>query len=729
MIELWGGVECTVNRVHDRWFDQVARSGHHERADDLDRFAELGIRAIRYPVLWERVAPDSADAADWRWTDERLARLKDLDIRPIAGLLHHGSGPAYTSLVDPDFPAKLSRFARQAARRYPWVTDFTPVNEPLTTARFSGLYGHWYPHGRDDATFVRALMQQVHGTAAAMRAIREVTPGARLIQTEDCGRTSGSEATSRQVQFERERQWLTWDLLAGRVNQAHPLWRWLVKAGAAAAELAALVDAPCPPDVVGLNYYLTSDRMLDARVERYPPSCHGGNGRQLYADVEAVRASPEGIVGHEAHLQSAWERYGLPVALTEVHLGCTREEQVRWLLEAWRGAKAAEARGVDVRGVTAWALLGSYDWDSLVTRVTDHYEPGAFDVRATLPRATALAEAMRAIGADREPSSAAIAGTPWWRRSVRLANTAVAPLAPVAPLASSGPPLLIIGASGTLGRAFHRVAAARGLRSRLIGRAEADIADPSAVDAIIRHVAPWAVINAAGYVRVDDAESDREACWRSNVTGPVTLAAACRRRGLPLVTFSSDLVFDGDAGRAYTEDDTPNPRNVYGASKAEAEHRVLDVMDRALVVRTSAFFGPWDRHNFLAALGRALEAGERFLAPHDTVVSPTYVPHLVNTTLDLLIDGERGIWNLANAGAVSWFEFAVAAAELGGWEADRIEGVPTREIWGPAARPASTVLTSARGAIMPSLEDGLAAYLQEARQLIESRTMDTCVSP
>src|SRR4051794_18884647 len=126
-LEIWGGVECTVNRVGDRWFDQIAWSGHDSRASDLDRFAALGISAIRYPVLWDRLAPTALDAIDWSWTDERLRCLRALGIRPIAALLHHGSGPAYTSLLDPAFPVKLARFAGAVARRYRWLSDFTPV--------------------------------------------------------------------------------------------------------------------------------------------------------------------------------------------------------------------------------------------------------------------------------------------------------------------------------------------------------------------------------------------------------------------------------------------------------------------------------------------------------------------------------------------------------------------------------------------------------------------------
>ena len=147
-LALWGGIEPTQNRVGDRYFSQLDQSGHHARVDDLDRCAALGLRTLRYPVLWERTMPEAGAGPDWRWPDERLARIRALDIRPIVGLVHHGSGPPHTSLLDPQFPTKLAAFAHAVAARYPWVCDYTPVNEPLTTARFSALYGLWYPHAR-----------------------------------------------------------------------------------------------------------------------------------------------------------------------------------------------------------------------------------------------------------------------------------------------------------------------------------------------------------------------------------------------------------------------------------------------------------------------------------------------------------------------------------------------------------------------------------------------------
>ncbi|NUQ21094.1 MAG: family 1 glycosylhydrolase, partial [Gemmatimonadaceae bacterium] len=200
-LQLWAGLECTLNRVGDAQHDQLALTGHYDRDDDLDRLAALGIRVVRYPVLWERIEAGLPHGRAWEWTDARMRQLRELGIEPIVGLVHHGSGPLDTSLLDPAFPERLAAFARRVAARYPWVTRFTPVNEPLTTARFSALYGVWYPHERSDAQMLRALLGQIRATRLAMRAIREITTDAQLVQTEDLAKTHSTPALRYQADF------------------------------------------------------------------------------------------------------------------------------------------------------------------------------------------------------------------------------------------------------------------------------------------------------------------------------------------------------------------------------------------------------------------------------------------------------------------------------------------------------------------------------------------------
>jgi dTDP-4-dehydrorhamnose reductase len=703
-LELWGGIECTVARIGDEFRNQVEETGHRRRISDLDAIASLGIRTLRYPVVWETIAPDHPDVCDWGWSDARLGRLRELGVRPIAGLVHHGSGPSYTNLLDPRFPDLLARHAERVAQRYPWLEMFTPVNEPLTTARFSGLYGVWYPHGRDYRTFLRALVTQCRATVLAMRAIRSVTPGASLIQTEDLGKVFSRPLLQYQADRENERRWLSLDLLCGRVDRFHPWRSTFLKHGIGEDELDFFVEGEGAPDIIGINHYLTSDRYLDERLRLYPEFFHGGNRVHRYADLEAVRMDvAEADLGPKARLLETCDRYRIPIAVTEAHHGCTREEQVRWLLEVWQAAEHLRASGKDIRGVAVWSLFGAIDWNSLLVTPAGHYEPGAFDVRGPQPRLTAVGTAVRSLAKTGAFDHPVLDRPGWWRRQERFYQP---PGRLRASKRSLHRRLLISGASGTLGQAFGRICELRGLDYVLLTRGQMDLADPALVDAALDAYRPWAVLNAAGFVRVEDAERERQACFRANTLGAEVLASACASRGLPMVTFSSDLVFNGQLGRPYTEDDPVSPTCVYGESKAEGEQRVAKVHPGALIIRTSAFFGPWDRYNFVYRLLSDLAAGRRVPPLRNDVVSPTYVPDLVHAALDLLVDGERGIWHLANVGATSWYEFGKAAAQHAGlpWNIGPGASAPSQR---------TTALSSARGQILPALNSALSRYFEE----------------
>lgn len=418
-VEVWGGAEYTCNRVSHHYFDQMELSGHASRASDLERIAGLGIRALRCGVLWERHVHD----ADWKWSDQYLSQVRAAGMSPIVGLVHHGSGPRTTSLLDPAFPEKLASYAGEVAARYPWVKTYTPVNEPHTTARFSCRYGLWFPHHLSEKSFLLAFLHQMKAVALSMEAIRKVRADARLLQTEDLGKTWATEEFSRMGDLLSERRWLPFDLLTGTVDRQHPLYGYIARSGIPEAEIMWFRDHPSPPDVLGVNYYVTSDRFLDHRLDRYPASLHSAEGP--FADLEAVRVRREGIQGFGPILMEAHRRYHLPIAITEVHLGDQVDEQIRWAAEAWHAMQNAQRAGVDCKAFTFWALLGSYFWNVLVTRDNGHYEPGVFNVPAGTrrpgePAQTALAEIVRQCARGEELSHPALRGSGWWQHSNRL---------------------------------------------------------------------------------------------------------------------------------------------------------------------------------------------------------------------------------------------------------------------------------------------------------------------
>jgi hypothetical protein len=214
------------------------------------------------------------------------------------------------------------------------------------------------------------------------------------------------------------RRWLAFDLLCGCVSRHHPMFAFMLAEGISERDVLWFADNPCPPNVIGVNYYATSDRYLDHRMDLYPAAFRSSEGS--FVDVEAVRMSCEGIAGFESLLRNAWERYKIPVAITEVHLGGPVEEQIRWVAEAWEAVGQAKREGVECVALTIWALMGSFYWNQLVTCENGHYEPGTFDVRGGMPHPTELAGVVRQIANGKRPSHPALTCSGWWRSNERI---------------------------------------------------------------------------------------------------------------------------------------------------------------------------------------------------------------------------------------------------------------------------------------------------------------------
>jgi dTDP-4-dehydrorhamnose reductase len=505
--EIWGGIECTIVRLKDKYYDQLESAGHYKRHSDIRHLAKLGIKTIRYPLLWERHQPVRDMEIDWTWADRQLHELRGENIIPIAGLLHHGSGPAFTDLAQPGFAEDLAAYAGLVAARYPWIEYYTPINEPLTTARFSGLYGLWYPHHSDSLSFLTMLLNQVKGIVCSMKAIRQINPAAQLVQTEDLSFTHSSASLSYQADFENQRRWLSYDLLCGKVDETHPLWDYLLNIGIKETDLLFFTGNSCPPDILGLNYYVTSERFLDRELNKYPTSVHGGNSRHKYADVAAVRVTTP--IGLLALLEQVWQRYRLPIAITESHLNCTREQQLRWLKETWETACQARSLNIDLRAVTSWALMGAYDWDSLLTVNKGHYESGAYKVQDGQLKLTAVGALIKNLARTGTCHHPLLEMTGWWHMRPKARRKKCGP----------GRPLLIIGKPASA-RLWFQTCHDRGILCRLLFSFSSELS-LAYWQQLLRRYRPW------GLVIVSDTDT----------ASRVLLSEVCKQAGLPCMTW------------------------------------------------------------------------------------------------------------------------------------------------------------------------------------------------
>ena len=721
-MELWGGVECTINRVHDTYFSQLERNGHATREDDIERLASLNMKSLRYPVLWERIAPDGLAQADWSWTDARLPALRAANIRVIAGLLHHGSGPSAQGLLDPELPVRLAEFAGAVAERYPWIDAYTPVNEPNTTARFSGLYGVWHPHARDDRAYLQMLFNQCRAVVLSMRAIREVNPQAKLVQTDDLGKTQGRPKVAALADFYNERRWLSWDLLCGKVVPGHALWDYIVGTGMPTKEILWFASNPCPPDTIGINYYITSERWLDDEPDHFPAQHHGEWQGKRIVDIEAVRVLETPLPGIGNLVDETWRRYGLPIAITEVHMDAFREDQIRWICAIWNAAQEARARGVELQALTVWALFGSFDWNSLVTEQRNYYEPGAFDVRAPIPRPTAVAHLMRELGNGKGGEHPVLNGLGWWRRTSRFLNgqsitgenewrSQSGERTHNGHETGDGKTVLIVGSNTPFGAALARICRERHIAHRLFLVAEIDFHHHDNIVTLLCEHRAWAMIVATDYGDVDSAEHHRTACMRENVDIPVALAQACAAENVRFASFSTDLVFDGMSRTPYVESDAALPINFYGSSKHLAEQKILAICPAALVIRCGPTFTPGDPNDFLGQPLRTLAEGRSFSAANDLTVTPTYLPDLLHACLELLIDGESGLLHLANKEPLTHFECIRRAAQLAGIDTRRLASRSADDLDFAANRPHFSALESERVDLMLQLDIALDRYV------------------
>lgn len=280
--------------------------------------------------------------------------------------------------------------------------------------------------------------------------------------------------------------------------------------------------------------------------------------------------------------------------------------------------------------------------------------------------------------------------------------------------------VLILGNAGQLGRELMKEFAGRGWVVTGLDRAEIDIANRFQVEECIAAIDPHWVINAAAYNQVDVAEREPHPAFAVNALAVKNVAVACRQVDARLVHYSTDYVFDGTAGRPYTEEDPPRPLGAYGVSKLAGEMFAHAYLDDPLIIRTSGVFGPGGLHtargNFVELMLRLAASGRAIRVVEDHVASPTYAPWLAARTADLVEKGLTGLFHIGGGWPVSWFDFARMIFQAAGLS-PQLQPTNEREYRTEARRPKYSALSNAKMeaaglAPMPPLEEALRDYFE-----------------
>lgn len=277
----------------------------------------------------------------------------------------------------------------------------------------------------------------------------------------------------------------------------------------------------------------------------------------------------------------------------------------------------------------------------------------------------------------------------------------------------------IFGSKGQLGVELMAEFAARGHVVAGFERATADITDPVRVEQCMAKTDPSVVVNAAAYNQVDVAEKEPQAAFLVNGLAVRNLAMACRQADARLVHFSTDYVFDGLAGRAYTEDDDPHPLGAYAVSKFAGELYARAYLDAPLIIRTSGVFGAGGlntaRGNFVEVMLRLAAQGQPIRVIDDHFASPTYAPALAKRTVDLVERGTTGIIHVGGGTPISWYDWAAKIFDAAGVK-PLLKPTNEREFRSASRRPKYSALSNAKMeslgvAAMPSLDEAIRDYL------------------
>ncbi|KAF0862344.1 dTDP-4-dehydrorhamnose reductase [Pseudomonas sp. LD120] len=260
----------------------------------------------------------------------------------------------------------------------------------------------------------------------------------------------------------------------------------------------------------------------------------------------------------------------------------------------------------------------------------------------------------------------------------------------------------------------------------VLGREQLDLGDPEQIRQQVRAIAPHLIINAAAHTAVDQAESEPDLAFAINARAPGIFAQEAFERGVPLIHYSTDYVFDGSKSAPYVEDDEPNPLSVYGQSKLAGERAIEQVQGQHLILRTSWVYSSHGK-NFLLTMQRLLQERPELRVVADQIGAPTWAGSIAHSTRALIQrwrSGNPGAWgtyHLTAQGETSWFGFAQAIGEqlrAQGLPCAALEAIPASAYPTPAPRPLNSRLDCSRltqewGVTQPDWHSALRECLAE----------------
>ncbi|MBW3556560.1 MAG: family 1 glycosylhydrolase, partial [Actinobacteria bacterium] len=381
-IEILGAFESTYMPRHD--LDVAETTGHTRRwRQDLNLLADMGVRRLRYPIRWHRVE-EIRDDYDWSDTDEVLGHLHDNGFRPVIDLVHHTSYPGWLDgFADPRFGPAYLRFAEAAARRYPWIEEYTLFNEPFSTLFLCGHEAIWPPYHRGLPSLVAILDNVLPWIGQASRMYKELLPAARHFYIDSCeSHTSAGPAGDEITALANDRRFFVADALLGRhLDEDRPFVAEVIRAGGE----SLLSMEPAHIDVLGLDYYAHCQWHFEAPDAGVVPS-------------PVPRPFHDLIVEY-------WQRYGLPCMASETNIRGFSSDRASWFKHTLEQAEQAQAAGVPMEGFCWFPSIDSADWDSLLFHCDGNIDPvGVFWLDDRLERRPSSMSRSFALAASGVPA-------------------------------------------------------------------------------------------------------------------------------------------------------------------------------------------------------------------------------------------------------------------------------------------------------------------------------------